>query len=267
MDKITSRQNARVKELVKLRDRSHRDKMSKFLIEGSRELLAAKNSKIYVEELYWCSEFGSAARREKTLKEFEKSNTQLIETSREVFEKFSNRKSPDGILGVGWYEKKSLEDYPFKSDLPLILILEGVEKPGNLGAILRSADCAGVDLVLCSDIAVDIYNPNVIRSSQGQVFSVPLISAPNEWILEFLREERIEIIVSTPSAKDPIWSQTMNGAIAIVMGSEKEGVSDFWMNGSFHLAKIPQFGGSDSLNLAAATIVFLYEANRQRVLS
>jgi TrmH family RNA methyltransferase len=264
MEKITSRQNPRIKELVKLQERSYRDKMGKFIVEGSRELISAINGGIYIEEVYWSSECGSEKRREEALGALGKTSATLIETTKEVFEKFSNRNNPDGVVGVGWYERKGIEDLEYNSETPLILVLEGVEKPGNLGAIIRSADTACVDAIFCADPATDIYNPNVIRSSQGQVFSMPIFVAGNEEIYDFLESEDIRVVVSTPAANELYWNLDMSDATAIIMGSEKEGVSEFWLRDEFPKAKIPVLGSADSLNLAAASVLFLYEAVRQR---
>lgn len=264
MDKITSRQNPRVKELVKLKDRSHRDKMGKFLIEGSRELMMAMKAGVFVEELYWCDECGSKSRRDEALQAVEGSSTVMIETVQTVFEKVSHRSSPDGVMGVGWYQDRDLNDFESENEKPLFLVLEGVEKPGNLGAIIRSADSAGVDAILCSDIATDVYNPNVIRTSQGQVFSMPIFMLPNEVITDFLEDQSADVVVSTPDADKVYWNISMDKSLALVMGSEKDGVSSYWLEGNRIKAKIPQMGSADSLNLATATTLFLYEALRQR---
>ena len=202
--------------------------------------------------------------KDEALETIKGKSTVLIETVGQVFEKIATRRNPDGIMGVGWYQDNDLNDYEPDNEKPIFLVLEGVEKPGNLGAIIRSADSAGVDVILCSDIATDVYNPNVIRTSQGQVFHMPIFMLPNEVIADFLEDQEVETIISTPDSDRIFWDAKMDEGLALVMGSEKDGVSPFWLEEKNRTARIPQMGSADSLNLATATTVFLYEVLRQR---
>lgn len=261
---IQSRQNPRVKNLVKLRERKHRDRQERFLVEGLRELGHAIGSGFTVEEVFFCPElFPSEAHRDFVDGLRREGTVRLSRMSVSAFEKVAYREGPDGLIGVGLQEASTLRQLKLP-DNPLLLVIEGLEKPGNLGAILRSADAAGVDAVILADCVIDRYNPNAIRSSQGLVFSLPVLSADSEALAEWLRANRIQSFATTPDTETPHWSVDYTGPTALLLGSESDGLSDFWLKTADARIRIPMAGRADSLNVAAAAAVCLFEARRQR---
>ncbi|MEM1222613.1 MAG: RNA methyltransferase [Verrucomicrobiota bacterium] len=262
---IESRQNERIKNLVKLRERRHRDRQERFLVEGLRELGHSLGSGYEIETIYFCPElfpsgnheaFIDSRRRALDVKE-------LVRVSENAFKKASYREGPDGIIAVGKQNVCTIEELKLSSS-PLVLVLEGIEKPGNLGAILRSADGAGVDVVILVDCIVDLYNPNVIRSSQGLVFALPVIDLERTVLHQWLEENRIQMIATTPAAKSNHWDMDYAKSAAIFFGSEKDGLDNYWLQAVDSRIRIPMAGRADSLNVAAAVAVCLYEAQRQR---
>ena len=186
-----------------------------------------------------------------------------ITVNRAVFEKISYRENPDGWLAVFPIPQDSLEDLKL-SDSPLVIVAESVEKPGNLGAILRTADAAHVEALLVCDPRVDPWNPNVVRASRGAVFSVPVLECDNAAALEWLRRARIQILAATPSA-DAIYSDIdLRQPTAIAVGTEDEGLTDFWMSHADVKVRIPMSGRVNSLNVSVSTALIVYEAVRQR---
>lgn len=186
-----------------------------------------------------------------------------VTVSRAVFEKMSYRENPDGWLAVFPTPQASLDDLQ-TGMLPLILVAESVEKPGNLGAILRSADAAGVDALLVCDPRVDPWNPNVVRASRGAVFSVPVVECDNASALEWLKTRGIRTVGATPSAQRQYVDVNLREAVAIVVGTEDEGLSDFWMSNVDLSVRIPMQGRVNSLNVSVSAALLLYEAVRQR---
>jgi TrmH family RNA methyltransferase len=261
---IQSRQNDQVKNLVKLRERKHRDRQERFLVEGLREIGHAIGSDFQVEDLYFCPEQFPSDEHGAFVDRLRRSGeTRLTRLSQEAFEKASHREGPDGLLGVASQEKHSLHDLKLPK-IPLILAIEGIEKPGNLGAILRSADGAGVDAVVLVDCVLDLYNPNAIRSSQGLVFALPIAQSTRESFFRWIKEMNIALCATTPDTESLHWDVDMTGPLALSMGSESDGLSDFWLRNADLKIRIPMAGRADSLNVAAAAAVCLYEAKRQR---
>ena len=186
-----------------------------------------------------------------------------ISVNRAVFEKISYRENPDGWLGVFPTPKISIDDLKLSSS-PLIIVAESVEKPGNLGAILRTADAAHVDALIVSDPRTDIYNPNVVRASRGTLFTVPTVEASNQDTLTFLRRNGIKILAATPQAVSVYTDQNMREPLAVAVGTEDQGLTDFWMKEADIQVKIPMLGKVNSLNVSIATALIVYEAVRQR---
>lgn len=260
MTKIVSLQNPKVKEVVKLRDRRHRDETGLFLIEGFRELKRAIDAGREVEQLFFCPELFLGSNEDALMK---KSKAELIECSPEVFAKMSYRDRPDGLLAVAPQKHLGLADLKL-SKKPFFLIAEGIEKPGNLGTILRSADAAGVDAVIVCDRTTDIHNPNVVRSSVGTLFTVPVLEASTEEVMAFLKKHKIAMVAATPHAKLEFTQADFNVPLAILVGTEQYGLSDIWMQSAEIAVRIPMLGIADSLNVASATTLLLYEVIRQR---
>jgi RNA methyltransferase, TrmH family len=264
---ITSTHNPKIQFALSLRNRRDRDQENCFLIEGYRELLRALNGNFAINTLFFCPECFLKDNEEKLIQEAEKTGAILFECSKKVFEKLSYRDRPDGLLAIAPMFKNSLEDlekiFDQKKD-PLFVIAESIEKPGNLGTILRSSDGVLADGVIVCDPKTDVFNPNVVRSSIGTLFTQKVIQAPSEEVFHFLREKSCKIVAATPHADLEYTEADLLGPIAIAVGTEQVGLSDLWMKGADIQVRIPMLGVSDSLNVATATTLLLYEVLRQK---
>lgn len=260
MLKITSLQNPKVKDAVHLRDRRKRSEADLFLIEGYREIKRALDAGRNIETLFICPEF-FLGENERSL--IERMNGQVFECSKDVFFKISYRDRPDGLLAIAPQLHLSLSDLQLKQ-IPFLLIAESIEKPGNLGTILRSADAAGVDAVIVCDPTTDIHNPNVVRSSIGTLFTLPVLEADGPETLAFLKKKKISLVAATPHAKKEFTEVDLTVPLAIAVGTEQYGLTSNWMKEADIEARIPMFGAADSLNVASATTLLLYEVVRQR---
>ncbi|GEM49816.1 TrmH family RNA methyltransferase [Deinococcus cellulosilyticus] len=260
MKEITSTQNPELKTLVKLHDRRHRRKEGKFLIEGAREASRALLAGVEVEKLYFCEGFFSPEALE-LYQDFDA--VEQVRLSRPAFEKISLRENPDGILALAVLPEFDLQELHL-SEQALVLVLQGLEKPGNLGALLRTADGVGVDAVFITGEGTDLYNPNVIRASQGSVFTQPVHAVQDEELLDFLKQSSFTILAATPHTQKTYWEADYSGPTAICLGTEHEGLSEFWMHQATEQVVIPMQGTADSLNVGIAGALLLYEALRQR---
>jgi len=253
---ITSLQNPQVKYIVKLRDdKKQRQRDELMLVEGWDEINLALASRHQPQTLVTAPELAS--------RQIVNVHTETITVNRAVFEKISYRENPDGWLGIFPIPKVSLDELKL-NDSPLLIIAESIEKPGNLGAILRTADAAGVDALLVCDPRVDLYNPNVVRASRGALFAVPSVETSNESALEFLHKRGIKIVAATPQAEAEYTRQDLRGPLAVAVGTEDEGLTDFWLKQSDVKVKIPMVGKVNSLNVSIATALIVYEAIRQK---
>ncbi len=261
---IHSRQNDQVKNLVKLRERKHRDRQERFLIEGLREIRHALRAEYQIDDLYYCPELFPGEAHGAFVSELRKKRKpQLTRLSAEAYRKASLREGPDGLLAVARQQSSTLSQLKLPAE-PLLLVLEGLEKPGNLGAILRTADGAGVDAVILVDCVLDRYNPNAIRSSQGLIFALEVVQTEREVLRQWLADQRITICATTPAARHYHWDVDLRGPTALFMGSESDGLSEYWLSHTTEKVRILMRGQADSLNVAAAAAVCLYEAARQR---
>jgi RNA methyltransferase, TrmH family len=268
-EKITSLQNPRVKQLVKLRDRRPRDEAGVFLVEGYREIRRALDREIKLHELYFSPDWFLGENEQALLAEAADAGAALFELTKETFAKVAYRERPDGLLAVAPQWHRTMDDLTALaalSALPFFLVVEAIEKPGNLGTILRSADAAGCDAVIVCDPVTDLFNPNVVRASTGVLFSVPCFVAESAAVREWLRTYKIRAVATTPAAEQVYTEANLSGPLAIVMGSEQYGLSDFWLKAADETVRIPMAGQADSLNVAMATIITLFEAVRQRAL-
>ncbi|MDD4271258.1 MAG: RNA methyltransferase [Patescibacteria group bacterium] len=253
---IESQHNPLIKNLIKLREAGReRKRQGLFLIEGWREINLALKGGVEIVNLFYCRDY--------IKQELEFDEEKLIEVSKKVFAKISYRENPDGFLAVAKFREIKLENIEL-SPKPLIIILEAVEKPGNLGAILRTADAAGADAVIINDPKTDIYNPNVIRASQGTVFTVPVVLNSIDETINFCKSKKIKILATTPDTKKEYIEVDYNGGCAIVMGAEDKGLSDEWLASANEKIKIKMRGIIDSLNVSVSTAIILFEAVRQR---
>lgn len=262
---ITSLQNPRVKQLVKLRDRRPRDAAGVFLVEGYRQIRRALDKGFAPTELYFSPDWYVADQgNEPTLlAEAVAAGARLLQLSKDAFAKVAYRERPDGLLAVVPQWRRELDELRL-SPTPFLLVVEAIEKPGNLGTILRSADAAGVDGLIVCDPVTDLFNPNVVRASTGVLFSVPVAIAESGAVRAWLRARGIRSVATTPAATQLHTAADLTGPLAIVMGSEQYGLSDDWLREADDRVRIPMAGQADSLNVAMATIITLFEAVRQR---
>jgi RNA methyltransferase, TrmH family len=254
---ITSLQNPRVKHIVKLRDDKKRRKQDGLmLVEGYDEIQLALTAGHKPQTLITSPELVSG--------KMEGLSAETLTVSRAVFEKISYRDNPDGWLAVFPIPQTSLDSKSLPPNSSLIIVAESIEKPGNLGAILRTADAAQVDAVLICDPRVDIWNPNVVRASRGAVFSVPVVETDNASALEWLKERKMRVLATTPSADALYTDVSLRDPIAVAVGTEDEGLTDFWLSNADVKVKIPMMGKVNSLNVSVSTALIVYEAVRQR---
>jgi len=261
MLKLTSAQNIKIKQLMALKDRRERDESGLFLIEGYRELKRAADSDIHFHSLFICPDLFLGSNEETLIKQIE---TDVYTLPSHLFEKISYRDRPDGLVAIAHQMQLGLKDLHPKNKKPLFVVAEAIEKPGNLGTILRSADGVGADGVIVCDRCTDIYNPNVVRASVGTLFTLPVVEAKGGEAFLWLKERKIQVVAATPSAKLEYTDVDLTGPIAIVVGAEQLGLSDLWMKAADIQVKIPMKGVADSLNVATATTLLLYEALRQK---
>jgi len=257
MPELTSLQNSRVKTIVKLRDdKRQRQRDGVMLVEGQYELELALASGLRPREVFVCEEL-AAGKNVAGLDLFP------VTVTRTVFEKMSHREGPDGWLAVFPTPRRDLNSL-LLSAAPFLVLTESVEKPGNLGAILRTADAAGVDGLLVCDPRVDLYNPNVVRASRGTLFTVPAAETTNSEALAWLRANRIRVLAATPHTEALYTDVDLRQPVCIAVGTEDEGLTDFWMDNADLKVKIPMAGKVNSLNVSTSTAIILYEVVRQR---
>jgi TrmH family RNA methyltransferase len=254
---ITSLQNPKIKNLVKLRQRRQRDRQGLMLIDGIRALRVALQVQVQFEMLYIVSEHLDPQVQQLAAER----QVPLQPVTEAVFQKIGYGDNPDGHLGVAIPPNFSLSALPPAAN-PLYLVAEGLEKPGNLGAILRSADAAGVDGVLICNNQTDLTNPNIIRASQGAFFMVPLAVTPTLRLIDWLLERNVQILAATPAAEQPYTACDLRRPTALVVGAEHSGLSPAWLNHT--RIHIPMAGQIDSLNVAQTATILMFEARRQR---
>ena len=267
---ITSLNNPRIKNVVRLKNRRQRDARRVTVVEGRREVTRALQAGIVPQEAFICPEL--VAKRDDgnvsgSLRRLARAGaTQLFEVTSSVFKKMAYRGGSGGLLLVIPYLNHTFDDLG-GTETPFLVVIDGAEKPGNLGAILRTADAAGVDgLILTGDdgTGTDIHNPNVIRASLGAIFTVPVIVAPVSDAITWLRSQGIRTVATNPEADEAYTAVSFAGPIAIVLGSEAFGLGDDWLRSADLQVRIPMHGVVDSLNLSVSTALLLYEVVRQR---
>ena len=270
---ITSAANPRIKGLLALRRRRAREEAGQTLVEGFEEIDLALSSGVLPRTLYVCEELFSPAGRAGSqdiglqadlLERLRTERVEIVHLSRAAYEKVSYREGPDGLLAVVGRVGMPLDSLRVQGTDHLTLVSQGVEKPGNLGAMLRTADAAGVDAVIAADPVTDWGNPNVVRASKGTVFALPVASATTAEVLDWLRANEIRLVVTTPETELLHTDVDYIGRVAIAVGSEKHGADDALLAAATHRVRIPMHGRANSLNVAAAAAIVLYEAVRQR---
>ncbi len=262
--RITSLQNDQVKALVRLRTRRERDKQQVTLIEEPLVIARALDENYPLDTVYCCPEMLLDTGRD-LLNDLQQATRSVVELSPPVMAKVSYRDQSEGLLVVAPQRRHELADLLKKrTAAPLLVVLESVEKPGNLGAVLRVADGAGADGVIVCGQGTDLFNPNVLRASRGAFFSVPTVECSRDALLDFLAAEKIRSVATSPVA-DTTWDRTdFTGPVAIILGTEHDGLSTELLGRADATVGIPMLGRGDSLNLATSAAVLLYEALRQR---
>ncbi len=261
---ITSLQNPRVKRLLRLRKRSERENENVVMIEGYRELLRALDAGWPMEELYMAPALFLGENEPELIRKASENGAKLFECSEAVFRKIAYRDRPDGLLALAPQAHYGLEDLG-ELENPFLLVMVGIEKPGNLGTMLRSADGAGVDAVLLCDPVTDIYNPNTVRASVGTLFTVPVIESTYDECVPWLRAQGIPLLAATPHTDRSLYQTNLQGPVAIAVGSEMHGLDDRWMQAADIQVSLPMQGIADSLNVSSAAALVLYETLRQRM--
>ncbi len=258
---ITSTQNSYIKQLVLLKDKSReRKKTGLFLIEGKREISLAIKGGYEFETILFYPELFS----EEQLNNLTTQQLNTIEVSKDVYQKLAYRETTEGIIAVVKTKDLSLNSISLKNKNPLILIAEAPEKPGNIGAILRTADAANVDAVFIANPKTDLYNPNIIRSSVGCVFTNQIATGTTSEIIEFLKEHNINIFCAALQASTDYHTQDFTKPTAIIVGTESTGLSEEWLENSNQNIIIPMQGEIDSMNVSVAAGILIFEAKRQR---
>ena len=259
-NKISSLQNTKVKQLVALQQKSsERRKQGVFVVEGIRELQHCLNAGYTINSIFFCPELTDTRALSSLLSE----SIASYEVSPEVYEKIAYRGSTEGVIATVQSKQLALKDLHL-SQQPLLIVLESVEKPGNLGAILRSADAAGADAVIICDPLTDLYNPNLIRSSIGAIFSVPCIACSSDDCINFLKQNNINILTAQLQDSKLYYDTDMTCGTAIIMGTESTGLTDVWRKAADAHIRIPMLGQLDSLNVSVSAAILLFEAVRQR---
>ncbi len=261
MDFISSPSNFLVKQCIRLDKKRERESSGLFLIEGLREIQLASKSGIVIQHLIFNSKWQEADRN---LFEQEIPAQKYTQFSDEVFSKVSYRDSVANALAICVLNRREINDLVLPQNA-LVLILESLEKPGNIGAIFRSADAVGVDAIILANPVVDMFNANLIRSSLGSLFTVPSVKESNEVVHDWLRKHNFNIVATWLEASSDHFSADYSGNTAIVMGSEAFGISEFWQEKASQCVKIPMQGEVDSMNVSTAAAVMMYEAYRQRL--
>jgi RNA methyltransferase, TrmH family len=260
---ISSPSNPRVRAAARLRDRRERTARGLTIIDGVREIGRAIDAGVAIEEVFLCRPLLSEGAGTALLERLEAAGLRPAEVSEAAFEKMAYGNRFEGIVAVARAPTTGLEAIVLGPE-PLLVVTEDVEKPGNVGAILRSADGAGADAVIIAAPGTDLFNPNVIRASIGTVFSVPAAVATAEATVRWLRARAIRIVAARLDGTSSPWEVDLTQPTALVLGSEREGLSGIWSDPDVVAVRLPMLGEADSLNVSATAAVLLYEARRQR---
>lgn len=261
---ITSHQNSLIKQIVLLQEKSReRRKLKQFIIEGVREISLAIKGGYEIKTILFCTDIIS----DKEFSNLKKSNnpeTEFIEITSEIYQKLAYRSSTEGVMAIANTKDLDILNLRLSIQNPLILIAEATEKPGNIGALLRTADAAKVDAVIIANPKTDLFNPNIIRSSVGGLFTNSVFTGSTSEIISFLKTNEINIYCAALQASVPHHTVDFCGASAIVVGTEDTGLSESWLENSTQNIIIPMAGEIDSLNVSVAAGILIFEAKRQR---
>ncbi|MEM6430127.1 MAG: RNA methyltransferase [Deinococcota bacterium] len=260
--RIESASNSRISAFAKLKTRRARTREGKFLIEGQRELARALAANVSIETLLLCPDVVTHLDSELNLDDVTDA-VQVLSLSEAAFNKLSMRQSPDGVIAVAKRMERHLDELTAATNR-LYLVIDGLEKPGNIGALLRTADSVNVDAVFTTGTGTDLENPNVIRASMGSVFSRPVLQVDDTELSTWFRQHQVKVVAASPHSQQAYWQLELTQAVAIVLGTEHEGLSEYWQTRAEEQALIPMYGQADSLNVATSGALLLYEVLRQR---
>jgi RNA methyltransferase, TrmH family len=261
---ITSTQNPYIKELVQLKDKSRLRKQTQtFLIEGLREISMAIHGNYTIQTILVNPSITNIEEINQLIKS-SNSTIEIIEISNEVYKKLALRETTEGVLAIAKSKDLALKNIQFKNENPLVLVAEASEKPGNIGALLRTADAAGIDAVFIANLKTDIYNPNIIRSSVGCVFTTSIATGTTSEIISFLKENKIDIYGASLTASVEYQTIDYTKPSAIIVGTEATGLSDEWLQNTTKNIIIPMRGTIDSMNVSVSAAILIFEAVRQR---
>jgi len=262
---IASPSNPKLKYVVKLRNCRAREETGEMIVEGYRECRRALDNGYRPRAIFHCPELYLKNENEPALvADCERLGAAVYTCSKACFEKIAYKERPDGLLMVGPHITVGLGDLRLPENA-LVIVTEAIEKPGNLGTILRSADAGKVAAVIVCDRTTDIHNPNVVRASTGTMFSVPVVEATSDEALAFLKARGFKILAASPHAEKLHFEVDLTGNVAIALGAEQYGLTAKWMDGADLRVRIPMLGLADSLNVSAAATILVYEAVRQRI--
>lgn len=266
LKKITSVQNKEIKRLLQLQEKSrNRRKENVFIVEGQRETGLAVKGKYESLQLYYCPDLIDFQEVLELARSGSEEPAEIIEINKEVYEKLAYRSNTEGLIAVFKSRSHELDEIEFKNQNPLVLVAEAPEKPGNIGAILRTADAAAVDAVIIANPKTDLYNPNIIRSSVGCVFTNQIATGSTSEIIEFLKKNNIYIYAAALQSSKAYHDIDFKEASAIVVGTEATGLSDEWLKNATRNIIIPMHGEIDSMNVSVAAGILIFEAKRQRI--
>jgi TrmH family RNA methyltransferase len=260
---ITSPHNPRVRLAARLRDHRQRRKEQRILIDGTREISRALAAGVALHEVFFCAELCQGPDARRLLEGIVHSGAEVIEVSPAAFARLAFGEREEGIVAVAAVPPHSLEDLRLPEN-PFVAVLEGVEKPGNIGAVLRSADAAGVSALVLAAPRTDLFNPNAIRASLGTIFSLPVASSTTEDVLAWLRAHQLQIVAARVEGSAVYTEIDYRRRTAVIFGSEAEGLTPLWSGDNVRAVRLPMLGAADSLNVSAAAVVLFYEALRQR---
>ena len=268
IENITSAQNAKIKELLSLQEKSkERRKKGLFVVEGRREIIHCVEAGYEPHTFFICRDIITEKEFDSILGAVEENfcgmMCQIIEIPQHLYDKVAYRGGTEGVIAEMHCKEMTLDSLKLKKN-PLVVVLESVEKPGNLGAVLRSADASGVDAVIVCDPLTDMYNPNLIRSSIGAIFTVPVATATSEEAIAWLKSKGIKIYTAQLQDSEWYYDTDMKGGTAIVMGTEATGLTNVWRKAADAHIKIPMLGRLDSLNVSVSAAILMFEAVRQR---
>lgn len=259
---VASPSNPRIRAAAALRDRRDRERAGRTLVDGAREIGRALDAGLELEAVFVCAALARSAEARALLDRLA-GDPRIVPVTEAAFAKVAYGERAEGLVGIARIPATGLADVHLPAD-PLVAVLEGVEKPGNLGAILRSADGAGLDALVVADPRTDLFNPNAIRASLGTIFAMRLGAGDGPAVRAWLRASGLRIMVARVDGSRPHTETDLTGPLAIVLGSEAEGVTEVWSGPDVEAVRLPMLGIADSLNVSVAAGILFYEARRQR---